>query len=151
MDIDQFLLTAARYRLDMADADEVIAAATNLADVPDAPKELLEISALTPVDTRREDLQPLVDQALAGLGAQPLDDRAAATTVARSVATAIRTDQVEPYDGARQLWRLARKVPAVEPLLTGFIHLASEWEDVPDQRAEIEADIKSEASKLEHP
>lgn len=41
-------------------------------------------------------------------------------------------DQVEPYDGARQLWRLARKVPAAEPSLTRFIHLASEWEGVPD-------------------
>ncbi|PKW16792.1 hypothetical protein [Saccharopolyspora spinosa] len=151
MDIAQFLLAAARYRLDMADADEVIAAASSLTGTPAVPDEALAISALTPVDTRREELQPLVDQVLTGLGAQPLDDRTAAATVARSVAAAIRTDQVEPYDGARQLWRLARKVPAAEPSLTGFIHLASEWEDVPDQRAEIEADIKTEAGKLEQP
>ncbi|WP_148272083.1 hypothetical protein [Saccharopolyspora spinosa] len=135
----------------MADADEVIAAASSLTGTPAVPDEALAISALTPVDTRREELQPLVDQVLTGLGAQPLDDRTAAATVARSVAAAIRTDQVEPYDGARQLWRLARKVPAAEPSLTGFIHLASEWEDVPDQRAEIEADIKTEAGKLEQP
>lgn len=151
MDIDQFRLAAARYRLDMADADEVIDAATGLAQAAESSNELVAISALTPADTRREELQPLVDQALSDLGSQPLDDHAAATTVARSIATAINSDQVSPYDGARQLWRLARTVPASEPTLAAFVHLASEWEDVPDQRTAIETDIKTEAAKLEQP
>lgn len=148
VNFDRFVLAAARYWLDMTNAEDVITTALLLVDQQDVPDALVEITALSPVDARREDLQPLIDQTLTSSGRAPLNDETAATTVAGSIASDISGERVEPYEGARQLWRLVRKIPAAEPLLSAFVHLASEWEDVPDQRAAIEDDIKQEASKI---
>ncbi|WP_433869259.1 hypothetical protein [Saccharopolyspora sp. CA-218241] len=148
MDTSRLLLAAARYRLDMTSADEVINAAVDLISTPHPPEPLVAISTLSPVETRHEDLQPLIDEALTALNAGPFDAKSAATTVAHSIARDITSGNVEPYEDARKLWRLARAIPAVEPLLTKFVHLASEWEDVPGQRPDIEADIKNEATAL---
>jgi hypothetical protein len=65
-----------------------------------------------------------------------------------SVATDIVQGRVQPHDGARSLWSMARDLEALVASLQGFIGLASEWEDAPERRAEYERDIVVAADRF---
>lgn len=106
------------------------------------------IVALASVTSRTEDLSSVIDGALIEREVEPPDDLRAGRLVARDIAQAIDTEELDPYPGARRLWQLARNVPELEPALWSFIGLASEWEDAPECRRELEGDIRREAREL---
>jgi hypothetical protein len=62
------------------------------------------------------------------------------------VAERILAGTVRPYDGARQIWRWVSEHDQVGIQdLGSFIGLASEWDDSPQFRPSLEADIIDEA------
>lgn len=68
--------------------------------------------------------------------------------VASEAAGQILEGTITPVVGARTLWRLARRVPDVEPELRPFVALASEWEDDEVNRSAYEKDIVEAARRL---
>ena len=90
-------------------------------------------------DRTRGEIQELLAEA-AGLDYDLTDDGTAGV-VTRLVCRVVVGGQVPPYRGARVLWGLGQQVASGEEFLVGFVGLASEWEDVPHARTEIERKI----------
>jgi hypothetical protein len=106
----------------------------------------------------RADLLPLMPGFLEEMGiSTPMTKEAAAWFVARSIAAGISEARIEPYEGARFIWReLVNQVWPNEqhPLLT-FVGYASDYEDCesysehPDKRRrQIDQEIVKEAREL---
>ena len=75
-----------------------------------------------------------------------MDARTEARRVATQVAERILAGTVTPYDGAHEIWRwLSDHEQVGIDELGVFIGLASEWQDHPESRAVLEADIIDEA------
>jgi hypothetical protein len=53
-----------------------------------------------------------------------------------------------PYDGAKALWNMESSLNQLTNALLDIVGLASEWEDHPEQRAEIEREIVVQADRL---
>ncbi len=78
--------------------------------------------------------------------------REAAILVATQVATQITQGAVTPYEGARQIWAIARRLPRDHvPELDTFVYGASEWEERPDDQKAFAAGIMAAAHDLLHP
>jgi hypothetical protein len=137
---------AAAFRLGLASPAEVVDwAMARLAECAD--DRLVRLANLSA--PRDAEVQEELDELLVRLGHGPVDDLRAAAVVARAVAQDIVNARIPPQDGSRLLWwRVARKVPQVEPGLRPFIGLASEWEDDPDARADYERDMLTQAQAL---
>ncbi len=75
--------------------------------------------------------------------------RPPAVDIAAAVSRRIVAGEIAPYDGALQIWRcLAEDNQRGLEELRAFVGLASEWQDHPDQRDALEADIRDEAARL---
>jgi hypothetical protein len=67
----------------------------------------------------------------------------------RSVARDIVLDRVERYRGAAAIWaRMAEEDEDYPEALRVFVGLASEWQDHPEHRAALDADIREEAQRV---
>jgi hypothetical protein len=107
-----------------------------------------EVVALASVTSATRELQSLVDAAVVAMGDSVPDVGEAAIATAVDTAHQIVNGAVAAVNGARSIWTLARQVPEVEPLLTAFIGLASEWEDDEVNRRAYENDIVEAAKQL---
>ena len=66
-----------------------------------------------------------------------------------AIAEGIAEGSVAPYVGAKQIWGLLSEEDRQYPdELVGFVAHASEWEDNPDLREVVKADIVAEAQEL---
>ena len=66
-----------------------------------------------------------------------------------AVADDIVLDRVEPYRGAAAIWaRMAEEEADYPEALRVFVGLASEWQDHPEHRPALEADIREEAERV---
>jgi hypothetical protein len=82
--------------------------------------------------------------------AGPAEDVSRAKRVAIETCRAILAGEVAPYDGARKIWWEAWVFPRHNPLgdaLVPFIGEASQWEDNPEAREEIEGSIRQRAAQ----
>lgn len=68
---------------------------------------------------------------------------------ARRLAEAIVTGQLPPSEGARRIWtEVWSESPADLDDLAVFVNDATDWEETPDRRPEIEEHIRSAAKSL---
>jgi hypothetical protein len=65
-----------------------------------------------------------------------------------AVANSILQGETDPYRGAKRLWAMEVALVLVEEDLRVFAGLASEWEDVPNQREEYEREIVAAADRF---
>lgn len=66
-----------------------------------------------------------------------------------AVARDIAFDRVQPYRGAAAIWaRMAEEDEGYPEMLRVFVGLASEWQEHPEYRLALEADIRQEARLL---
>lgn len=90
-----------------------------------------------------------VGAALAEVGVDMPSERDARCSEARLVARRIVEGAVEPYVGAAEIWwELAMRNDLVIDELLPFVGDASDWEDLPGRRTEIEASILANARRL---
>lgn len=93
-----------------------------------------------------------VDDALADLceqlGLAPTTASEAAMTTAVDAARDLVEGRIDSSTAAHWIWQVARLGPAVPPQLTGFIGLASEWDDHPEDAAYYEDQVRREAALL---
>lgn len=92
----------------VAASDVVLWAAERVA----TDDELTALACL-PNDASSEEIDDVVQRSLQEAGDPPISDEAAARLIAVEILERIVDGLVAPVEGARQLWTLARKVPAV--------------------------------------
>lgn len=65
------------------------------------------------------------------------------------VARDILLEKIDPYRGAAAIWaRMAEEDEEYPDSLRVFVGLASEWQDHPEHRDALEADIRDEARRI---
>jgi hypothetical protein len=75
--------------------------------------------------------------------------REAVILVATEVASRITTGAMSPYDGAKQIWNIAVRLPLERfPEFDAFVYAASEWEDRPEDETVFAAGIVAAAHQL---
>lgn len=136
---------ACRVRLGLADWREVERVGLHELEVGESHPDVVALAAVT-AETR--DLEALVEAAVVAIGEPVPDDLGAALGVASDTAREIVAGTTTPVAGARTLWRLARRVPDVEPELRPFVALASEWEDDGVNQLSYDKDIVEAARRL---
>jgi hypothetical protein len=136
---------ACRVRLGLADWREVERVGL---DELEGGASHPEIVALAAVTSETPGLEALVDAAVVAIGEQVPSEVDAAMGAAADAAEEIVAGTVTPVAGARELWRLARRVPEVEPQVRPFVAFASEWEDDEVNRPRYESDIVEAARRL---
>lgn len=91
----------------------------------------------------------LFENALSELGIDVPDEQAALWRLAQNKAAEIVSGEVAPADGAHWIWSEVSDRIRREGDLRVFIGLASEWDDHPNERAEIERSIIDAARGLQ--
>jgi hypothetical protein len=98
------------------------------------------------------DCEPLFERALHDLGIQYQPRPEAGFALALHYARGIASGELDPYQGARRIWLdVANEFinnPTIWDELRVFVHLASDWIEIPAQRTDIEREIRDEAKKL---
>lgn len=107
---------------------------------------LRELAGTSPRDVR--EAGDLFVVALGELGITLLDEQQALWKLVRHMATEIVSGGLAPYDGASWIWREASHGVEAEGDLRTFGGLASEWEDHPASRPELETAIIDAADEL---
>jgi hypothetical protein len=100
-------------------------------------------------DEARWEGPQLFRRVLTELGRADLSREDSLRLVAAVLAEQILEGQLSPFEGARQIWRELREAWDTNKIISElavFIGLASEWEDHPEARAEIDEQIRLEAA-----
>jgi hypothetical protein len=84
------------------------------------------------------DLRDLFNQALSEIKIQPPPEQDALWVLARHFARQLVSGEIEPYVGARWIWAKTAKRVEKEGDLRIFVGLASEWDDHPSFRNELD-------------
>jgi hypothetical protein len=131
-------LSAARIVLGSLTTDALPeAAAQALAAGLDSPS----LRVLAASSTRLEpDLLDNFKKALSELGVSFPSREQAGLLLARNIAERVLAGSIRPYEGAKAIWALYASFPKPKSLIQ-FVGLASEWEDHPSARIEIEKEI----------
>lgn len=108
---------------------------------------LRELAGTSPLDVR--DGQDLFVLALDQLGIPVLDEQQALRQLVIYTAGRIVTGELMPYDGAHWIW-VEAFTSDMQDDTASFAGLASEWEEHPSDRLEIEAEIVGAAQELLH-
>jgi hypothetical protein len=68
---------------------------------------------------------------------------------AYNIAKAILSGDISPYRGASKIWGMSAEVKYQDLAeIEGFGGLASQWDEYPDQRDLLEADIRAKAERF---
>jgi hypothetical protein len=139
-------MASAELQLDFIPPETVVRRAAEL--VADVPSDYLDLAMLAGAEPLRDEVTELLAVALEHNGAAVPDRTEAGRLVTVRVCRDIMNGNLSPVEGARLLWRVVRDVPVLEGELLQFVGLASEWEDSPGQRIEIESDIRQAAAQF---
>jgi hypothetical protein len=142
----QALTQFALRRLDLIGRPEIITWATREAQSAWSYPSLLALAGLSTRDP--DEVDHLLALLLEEQGQSAPTEFQCGMLAAGNIARQIGSGALEPIDGARAIWSVARRAPASEPSLRDFVGLASEWDDDPDHRAIYEEEIRSAALAL---
>ena len=138
-------IAAAQFALGKLTSEEAIAAASQALDAGTYSESLGQLIGQEPVWS---EVGPVFEKALEELSVSVPSRTSALSIIARDFARRISAGSLTPYEGARRIWWDVANEPDADRSLLVFVGLASEWEDVPQNRAEYEADILQEARRL---
>ena len=101
----------------------------------------------------RSDAEPIVERALRELGVKRPTDAEAGRSLAAFWAAEILAGRLDPYVGARRIWTESWFACGQPDDLIPFVGLASQYEDSPEHRSELVADIVAAAKEYldQHP
>jgi hypothetical protein len=94
------------------------------------------------------DIGDLFDRAMIEMGRKPLSKKAAGLLIAKDIAAQIVRGQIDPYQGAREIWWEIWNECERPEELKAFVGLADGYEDEPSHREQYRNDIVAEAKKL---
>jgi hypothetical protein len=138
-------LAPCRFVVGDLTSDDLVDVATQaLVRGIDSPT-LRELAGLYPQD--RREAGELFRASMAELAVRLPERDEALWAIVRSTARAMLAGDCSPYVGSRRIWRLSHDV-VEEGDLRIFVGLASEWEDHPGARAELDAEMLVAAREL---
>ncbi|HVC78161.1 MAG TPA: hypothetical protein VND96_16745 [Candidatus Micrarchaeaceae archaeon] len=142
-------LVAAKTMLDTAGADALTAEAARALQAGMDSPSIRRLAGMTGEES--DEVRTVFGSALRELGIESPTPREAAMLVAAEVALRITQGLISPYDGAKEIWNIVRKLPR-EHLseLDTFVYGASEWEERPEDRMSFAAGIMDAARDLVH-
>jgi hypothetical protein len=141
-----FHLLAAKYRLDLLP----------LSVLPQVAVEALQMGVDTPSlrllagesGSENDESQNLFEKSLKELGVEIPNQDEAGMIVSKSIAQEVLDGEIGPYDGARRIWSdVYIHNPSLKSL-RGFVGLASELEDHPEDTDAYVAEIVKECQLL---
>jgi hypothetical protein len=140
-------LVAAKHLLDLVGPEAMQTEATNLlVRGVDSPSVRLLAGMST---TDNNEVRAVCRTALRELGIESPSPREAAILVATEVANRITAGAVSPYDGAKEIWNIAVRLPLEHfPDFDAFVYAASEWEERPENRTVFAAGVVAAAHNL---
>ena len=133
--------------LDLIDPRDVVGWAVRMVEQGANERALVSLAGLSAEDTTQLDAE--LDALVRDLGFDALTEHAAGMISACEVARELNEGLLQPIEAARQIWRIARRAPAVEADLQVFVGLASEWDDDPEHRDLYEEEIRALALNLD--
>jgi hypothetical protein len=143
--VDELHLAACRFVVGDLNSDDLVDVATRaLVRGIDSPA-LRQLAGLYPQD--RREAGELFRVALGELAVRLPERDDALWVIVRSIAAAMIAGECAPNTGSRRIWCLQGEV-VEEGDLRVFVGLASEWEDHPDYRAEIDAEMLVAAREM---
>jgi hypothetical protein len=144
--VDPLQLAALRWAVDEQPAEKLPLLATDaLVRGADSPA-LRELAGVRPGDFW--EIKSLFEKTLDELGIEQVDAQTALWRLAQHMASEIENGGVRPIDGARWIWSNIYHRLDREGDLRVFVGLASEWDDYPLGRVEIEQAIVEKARRL---
>lgn len=147
MSTEDVEILAARVALGTVSPNAVIQTATNaLLEGADTPS-LRVLAGLCGSET--EDVIPLFRKALHEMGLEVPSRQHAVISFAQSTARRISSGELDPGEGAKQIWELTLEEPeGGTHRLDPFVYAASEWDDRPEDRDVLSEMIVSAAEDL---
>ena len=143
---EDFRLLAAKDVLGFAGAEAMPPEATRaLVGGVDSPS-IRRLAGMDGADS--EDVRVMFRAALRELAVELPSKREAALLLATEVARRITQRTVSPYEGAKEIWRIARTSDEDLTELDTFVYAASEWEERPKARKRFEGGIVAAARDL---
>lgn len=139
-------LIAAEWESGLIPPERLPAIAVRLMEAGYDSPSLRLTAGLLPLEV--EDAHDLFKQALGELGDPRIrDERERGLALIQEYGKRVAAGTVSPYDGARTIWQIAIDSFDNESWLAagspdGLVILADEWEQLPDQRDEIERDMR---------
>ena len=140
-------LVAAKTMLDVAGTDAVaLEAARALQEGMDSPS-IRRLAGMTNADSA--EVRAVFSAALRELNIESPTLHEAAMLVATEIARRITEGTVSPFEGAKAIWNLVRRLPDEHlPELDTFVYGASEWEERPEDHAAFAAGILAAARDI---
>jgi hypothetical protein len=145
-----FLTAAAEFTAGKSRSADIIRTAAEFlgADVP-APDSLVALAALSDDDIRRDEIAPLVDDAVRDLGLTRLTPETVAEVLVRDAARKTAAGVLRPYEGASTIWYTGRHLDNGTAKLANFMQLMDAWENNLPDRPAIEEEIRQAARTID--
>lgn len=140
-------LVAAKALLDLLGTEAMQAeAVTLLVGGVDSPS-IRHLAGMSTADS--DEVGAAFRTVLREQGIESPSPREAALLIATEVASRITTGAMSPYDGAKEIWNIGRRLPLEQfPEFDSFVYAASEWEDRPEDETVFAQGIVAAARDL---
>jgi hypothetical protein len=132
-------ILAARWRLGLVTGEELPDLATDL--LLSGTESPAVVALAGESGTTLRDAGRLFERVLADLGCARLDECGAGRILARDWAERIVRGELDPYEGASQIWRVSYYACNEPSDLVPFVGLASQYQDSEAYRVKLREDI----------
>jgi hypothetical protein len=140
-------LLAAKALLDFVGTEGMQAEATNLLVRGMDSPSIRHLAGMSTADN--DEVRAVFRTVLRELGIDSPSPREAVILVATEVASRITTGVMSPYDGAKEIWNIAVRLPLEHfPEFDAFVYAASEWEERPEDEMVFAEGIVAAARDL---
>jgi hypothetical protein len=140
-------LLAAKDLLGLVGPEDMASEATTaLLEGVDSPS-IRQLAGMSSAES--DEVRGVFQSALRELDIESPSPREAAILVATEVASRITEGSVSPYDGAKEIWHIVRRLPLERfPELDTFVYGASEWKERPEDQKNFADGIVAAAHDL---
>jgi len=137
-------LVAAKDLLGFIGPEAIVSKAANVLNEGVDSHSIRQLAGMSSAES--DEVRTVFHAALRELGLEAPSPHEAAILVATEVASRIAGGSTSPYDGAKEIWNIVRRLP-LEPLpeLDTFVYGASEWEERPEDQKNFAAGIVAAA------
>lgn len=147
MNTKRLEVAAARVVLDLLRPEDIADVAGSALEDGCDSYSLRMLAGLTLAEAG--EARSMFHRSLSELGIPVPSRRDAVMRLARGTAEGILGGTTDAYEGAKQIWSLALRVPDEDlPELDSFVYAASEWEDRPEHRRTFNEGIVAAARAL---
>lgn len=143
---ERLLEAIAGFKLEIADSNELISAASFAVADGCQCAEVLDLASAPRSDVRRDELNEVASHILSALKVDD-DTLTLGITATKFVARQLLQQTLSPHEACNKLVFLANNIPGMFSTLSPFVSLIDDWNN-PSERASVEQEIVERASRL---